>query len=238
MAEKTSNPNPNLLMPNTVIAQAKTGTQMTSDPNPHSLNPYDILGVSQAASKAEITKAVAVAMKRKQYPVHVIAKAQKSLLKSEERIIADYLRPILPTIKRFKHTDLSALEQPAPTLVLLSEFDGLEEAMIQSVLEESLEREPLPMTLLQLLPEGVTACKEKHYPKAVKYLEDYCQGCPDHYTRDYFEAQMWLVKAYQSNGQGSRAIALCQQMIAHVNPQIQAWATKTLPLLSKEGSRV
>jgi DnaJ-class molecular chaperone len=41
-------------------------------------NPYDILGVSSAASKAEITKAVAVAMKRKQYPVDVIAKAQKS----------------------------------------------------------------------------------------------------------------------------------------------------------------
>ncbi len=32
-------------------------------------NPYTILGVSPAASKAEITKAVAVAMKRKQYPV-------------------------------------------------------------------------------------------------------------------------------------------------------------------------
>jgi len=106
-------------------------------------NPYNILGISQAASKAEITKAVAVAMKRRQYPVDVIAKAQKSLMKSEKRIIADYLRPILPTIKRFKYTDLSALEQPAPTLVLLSEFDGLEEAIAQAVEEERLEREPL-----------------------------------------------------------------------------------------------
>ncbi|MGI8502094.1 MAG: hypothetical protein ACR2LR_13300 [Hassallia sp.] len=32
-------------------------------------NPYDILGVSKAASKVEITKAVALAMKRKQHPV-------------------------------------------------------------------------------------------------------------------------------------------------------------------------
>lgn len=143
-----------------------------------------------------------------------------------------------PTLKRFKYTNLSVLEQPAPTLVLLSEFDGLEEAMIQSVLEESLEREPLLMSLSELLTEGVTACKEGCYPKAVKYLEDYCQGCPDHYTRDYIEAQMWLVKAYQASGQYSRAIALCQQMIAHANPQVQAWATKTLPLLSKEDSRV
>lgn len=148
-----------------VITQNATDNQMTSNSNPNSLNPYDILGVSQAASKAEITKAVAVAMKRKQYPVDVIAKAQKSLLKSEERIIADYLRPILPTIKRFKHTDLSALEQPAPTLVLLTEFDGLEEAIIQAVLEESLEREPLPMSLSELLTEESQPAKKDVTPK-------------------------------------------------------------------------
>lgn len=131
-----------------VIAQSTTtNTQMISNPNHSSLNPYDILGVSQAASKAEITKAVAVAMKRKQYPVDAIAKAQKSLMKSEERIIADYLRPILPIIKRFKSTDLSALNQPAPTIVLLSEFDGLESAIANSAQAERLEREPLVNSL-------------------------------------------------------------------------------------------
>jgi hypothetical protein len=106
-------------------------------------NPYDILGVYPAASKAEITKAVAVEMKQKQYSVDVIAKAQKSLMKAEERIIADYLRPILPTIKRFKYSDLSALEQAVPTLVLLSEFDGLDGAIAQAAAEESLEWLPL-----------------------------------------------------------------------------------------------
>ena len=106
-------------------------------------NPYDILEVSPAASKAEITKAVAVAMKRKQYPVDVIAKAQKSLMKAEERIIADYLRPILPTIKRFKYSDLSALEQAVPTLALLSEFDGLDGEIAQAAAEQSLEWLPL-----------------------------------------------------------------------------------------------
>jgi len=201
-------------------------------------NPYDILCVSQAASKAEIAKAMTVAMKRKQYPVDVVAKAKSSLVNSDKRIIADYLRPILPTIKRFKYTDLSALEQPAPTLVLLSEFDGLEGAIAQAVEEERLEWEPLPLPLSELITEGVTACKEGLYPKAVKYLQDYCQSCPDHHTKNYIEAQMWLVKAYQVSGQYSRAITLCQQMITHANPQVQAWATKTLPLISRESSRV
>lgn len=131
-------------------------------------NPYDILGVSPAASKAEITKAVAVAMKRKQYPVDIIAKAQKSLMKAEERIIADYLRPILATIKRFKNSDLSALEQPAPTLVLLSEFDGLDGAMAQAAAEERLEWEPLPKSLPELLAEGMTACQTENYAQAVR----------------------------------------------------------------------
>jgi hypothetical protein len=108
-------------------------------------NPYDILNISPAASKAEITKAVAVAMKQKQYPVDVIARAQKSLMKPEERIIADYLRPIIPTIKRFKHSDLSALEQPVPQLQLLLEFDGLEQAIAQANQEAYLEKQPVSL---------------------------------------------------------------------------------------------
>lgn len=117
-------------------------------------NPYDILGVSQAASKAEISKAMATAMKQKQFPVEVIAKAQKSLMKAEERIIADYLRPILPAIKRFKHSDLSALEQPEPVLVLLSEFDGIEEAVTQAAIEERLAWLPLDPTSTTNLPSS------------------------------------------------------------------------------------
>lgn len=201
-------------------------------------NPYDILGVSPAASKGEIAKAVAMAMKQKKYPVDIIAKAQKSLLKPEERIIADYLRPILPTIKQFKYSDLSALLQPAPRLMLLPEFDGLEQAIAQSAQEERLEREPLPMTLSELFTEGIIACKEERYPKAIKYLEDYCQGSTDRNSKDYIQAQMWLVKVYKIVGQLERAIALCQLLTNHTHPQVQTWANKTLPILSKEVSHV
>ncbi|MHC5598217.1 MAG: molecular chaperone DnaJ [Nostoc sp.] len=201
-------------------------------------NPYNILGVSPAASKAEIAKAVAVAMKQKKHPVDIIAKAQKSLLKPEERIIADYLRPILPTIKHFKYRDLSPLVQPAPTLVLLPEFDGLEQAIAESAQEERIEQEPLPITLSELLTEGMTACKEGRYPKAIKYLEDYCQGSTDRNSKDYIQAQMWLIKVYKIVGQLERAIALCQLLSNHTHPQVQTWATKTLPMLSKEVSHV
>ena len=201
-------------------------------------NPYDILGVSQAASKAEITKAVASAMKRKQYPVDVIAKAQKSLMTPSERIIADYLRPILPSIKRFKSNDLSALDEAEPRLILLSEFDGLEQAIAIAAQEERLERESLLIPLSEFLADGIAACQEKRYPKAIKYLEDYCQDCHERDSKDYIQAQVWLIRAYQMGGHLQRAIALCQLLTTHVHPQVQTWANKALPLLSKEVSRV
>ncbi|MDF5715573.1 MAG: molecular chaperone DnaJ [Rhizonema sp. NSF051] len=201
-------------------------------------NPYKILGVSQAASKAEITKAVSMAMKRKQYSVHQIAKAQKMLMNPEERIIADYLCPILPTIKRFKHSDLSALDEPMPTLILLSEFDGLEQAIAQAKQEELLELEPLPTPLSKLFTEGRIACKQGYYPKAIKYLEDYCRSCTDHDSSYRIQAQIWLIKAYQMVGESQRAIALCQLLTSNANPQVQAWANKILPFLSKENSCV
>ncbi|WP_375479767.1 molecular chaperone DnaJ [uncultured Nostoc sp.] len=144
----------------------------------------------------------------------------------------------MPTIKRFKYSDLSTLDQPAPTLVLLPEFDGLEQAIAQSAQEERQEQEPLPMNLSELFTEGIIACKEERYPKAIKYLEDYCQGCTDTNSKDYIQAQMWLIKVYKMVGQLERAIALCQLLSNHSHPQVKTWATKNLPMLSKEVSHV
>lgn len=201
-------------------------------------NPYDILNVPQTASKAEITKAVALAMKRKQYPVDVIAKAQKSLMKSEERIIADYLRPILPTIKEFRSSDLSALTEPVPTLTLSSEYDGLDNALKTANQLANLEQEPLPIPLSELFTEGVKACKEGRYPKAIKYLEDYCYSCQERNSQNYLKAIIGLIKAYQMGGQIYRAIALCQSLTNHHHPQVKAWANKILAILSKNSYRV
>ena len=95
-------------------------------------NPYDVLEVLPGASNKEITVAFAMAMKHRKYPPDAIALARKGLMNPEERIIADYLRPIIGTVKRFKRSDLSALKTPAPKLEFLSEFDGLEQAIADS----------------------------------------------------------------------------------------------------------
>lgn len=95
-------------------------------------NPYDVLEVSPGASNAEITKAFTLAMKKRSYSPDIIAKARKTLMNQEERILADYLRPILPPIQRFKRTDFSELETPEPQVEFLSEFDNLE-TMIQQI---------------------------------------------------------------------------------------------------------
>ena len=143
-------------------------------------------------------------------------------------VIADFLRPILPIIKRLKFNDLSALDRAEPRLILLSEYDGLEQAIAKATEEERLEREPLPKPLSELLAHGIAACQEKRYPKAIKYLEDYCQDCHERDSKDYIQAQMWLIRAYQMGGQLQRAIALCQLLTTHVHPQVQTWAKRCL----------
>jgi molecular chaperone DnaK len=95
-------------------------------------NPYDVLEVSPGASNTEITKAFEMAMRHRKYPPDAIALARKSLMNPEERIIADYLRPIIGTVKRFKRSDFSALDRPVPKLEFLAEFDGLDNAIADS----------------------------------------------------------------------------------------------------------
>ncbi|WP_330202152.1 Hsp70 family protein [Cyanobacterium sp. DS4] len=91
-------------------------------------NPYDVLEVSPAASNAEITKAFAMAMKKKKYNPKQIAEARKQLMDSQQRLIADFLRPNLPLIQRLKYYDLSPLNEPIPMINLIPEFDNLDQA--------------------------------------------------------------------------------------------------------------
>ena len=115
----------------------KTKIMNKQSPTP---NPYDVLEVSSGASNKEITVAFAMAMKRRQYPPDAIALARQSLMNPEERIIADYLRPIIGTVKRFKRSDLFALDRLAPKLEFLSEFDCLDSAIADIGISESDKR--------------------------------------------------------------------------------------------------
>lgn len=207
--------------------------------SPSSANPYDVLGISQAASKAEITKAVAMAMKRKQYPVKVIADAQKSLMNPKKRLLADYLRPVLPTVKRLKREDLSRLETPAPTLVFLSKFEGLEARIAAATKEEVLEKETIIIPQTEVLKAGIAFCQKGRYVEAIQSLEKFSKTCYGFPSSNYLQAQMWLVKAYQGAGKIDQAIALCQPLAANQNPQVQNWAKKSLKsLLSKKAEAV
>lgn len=137
--------------------------------NSSSLNPYHILDVSQAASKAEITKAVGAAMKRKEYSVQAIAEAQKSLLDSKKRIIADYLRPILPTIKRFKRQDFSALNLPTKNLTFLPEFDKLETTISEI---KSQQKHIVPPIPCPLVPPALPSSTQNDISKGLPSKED------------------------------------------------------------------
>lgn len=86
-------------------------------------NPYDILGVSPASSDDEIKQAFNIAMKQKKYHPKILTGSRNKLLNNEDRLVADYLLPVLPPILRFKRYDLSELEEPAPELQLIEVFE-------------------------------------------------------------------------------------------------------------------
>ncbi len=91
-------------------------------------NPYKILDISPLASNAEITKAFGLAMKQRKYPPDQIAKARKFLMNPDERIIADYLSPVIPLVKRFRTSDFSdrsRIEDPVEEQLTPEQIDRL-----------------------------------------------------------------------------------------------------------------
>jgi hypothetical protein len=107
-------------------------------------NPYKILGVSPLASDAEITKAFSLAMKQRKYPPDAIAKARKSLMNPAERIIADYLNPIIPLAKRFKSSDNSgehSIDYPVEERLTIDQIDRLIQSESDKLARVNRERE-------------------------------------------------------------------------------------------------
>jgi hypothetical protein len=82
----------------------------------------------------------------------------------------------------------------------------------------------------QLLKQGNFALWGKRYDEAIATLTTYCQSAEPG-DRQYTQAQMWLLKAYQGNGQTDEAIALCQQLTQSSTPATQLWAQNVLAIL-------
>lgn len=85
-----------------------------------------------------------------------------------------------------------------------------------------------------LLKTGIEALQNQRPEDAVQALEAFCQTQALPYSKPYIQAQMWLVRAYQENGQLKAAIALCQQMSASQTLQVRSWAEGVLPRLQAE----
>jgi hypothetical protein len=91
-------------------------------------NPYQILGVSPLASNAEITKAFGAAMKQRKYSADTIAKARKSLMNPDDRIVADYLNPIISIVRRFQSGELkdkAQIKDPVTSQLTPAQIDRL-----------------------------------------------------------------------------------------------------------------
>ena len=84
---------------------------------------------------------------------------------------------------------------------------------------------------IELFQLGVKALKHGQYEEGISALEEFCLSANPR-SKNYIQARMWLVKAYNDTGQGDRAFSLCQEMTESEFPQVRDWANKILPTLS------
>jgi Zn-dependent protease with chaperone function len=85
------------------------------------------------------------------------------------------------------------------------------------------------------LEAGLVALKQGNYYAAITQLEPIAGN--QNQSNTCLQAQVGLVMAYARTGEGSKAIALCQNLIESSNPQVKEWATRALEHLNKRQKR-
>lgn len=90
---------------------------------------------------------------------------------------------------------------------------------------------PSAEDLKKLLKQGYDSLNFRRYGKAVEALKAFCDQAPAT-TPDYYQAHIWLVKAYRGHNQSEQAIALCTQLLTCGHASTQIWAEKFLPTLT------
>jgi Zn-dependent protease with chaperone function len=84
------------------------------------------------------------------------------------------------------------------------------------------------------LKAGKEALLRKHYTEAIALLREYIQDHPDIRAKDYIQAQMFLVRAYQGVGRPDKAIPICEGLMLTGDPQLQDWARRSLISLREQ----
>jgi Zn-dependent protease with chaperone function len=89
----------------------------------------------------------------------------------------------------------------------------------------------MPSHAESCLEAGLAALKQGNYYTAIANLEPLAKEKSE--KRICLQAQVGLVMSYARTGEVSKAIALCQNLIANSNPRVQEWAILALEHLHK-----
>lgn len=82
------------------------------------------------------------------------------------------------------------------------------------------------------LQAGLDAINEERYRDAVQILKNFCQYYTQPGSKEYLQAQMGLVKAYQRLDDTESAIAIATELSTHEHPQVSGWARNALRSLT------
>ncbi|MGK7924117.1 MAG: M48 family metalloprotease [Spirulina sp.] len=84
------------------------------------------------------------------------------------------------------------------------------------------------------LSDGLEALQQKRYAEAIQHLDRFLATSPPEDSREYYQAQTALVRAYHGNKQPQKAIALCRELAQSANPSLSIWGQQTLRTLEKK----
>ena len=82
-----------------------------------------------------------------------------------------------------------------------------------------------------LYQNGSQALKQARYADAIACLERFCKEAVNRQSKQFFQAQMWLIQAYHKDHKDLHAIALCEQLVKSDIPQVKQWADHALDKL-------
>lgn len=86
------------------------------------------------------------------------------------------------------------------------------------------------------LSDGLEALKQKRYTDAIAHLDRFLATSPSEDSREYYQAQTALVRAYHGSKQYDKAIALCRELVESANPTLGIWAQQSLDSLQKKAN--